>query len=174
MNLKRINTNLMDKAREYALQVLDNQIKLVEDAYNRGYADALKTIVSEPIPDGYDTFLDLGLDSGLLWTRTPHHRSSNYFAELGYYEALKIGIPTLEQFEEMISRCKVFKKDREYRGPSSKGIYYGFLSERHIWLKSDVVNDEATAVKFGEDGSYEIKKAFVGSKFYCLRVKEKE
>lgn len=164
----------MNKAREYALQVLENQIKLVEEAYNRGYADAQKTVISASVRDVYDTFVDLGLDSGILWTRTPHHRSSNYFGEHSYHEALQLGLPTVEQFEEMINRCRVFRNAEEYRGPSGKGIYYRVLNGHSIWLKSDVVDDEATAVKFGEGGAYEIKKAFVGSRFYCLRIKEKE
>lgn len=65
----------------------------------------MKNVPHEPIVEENDTFVYLMLDSGTMWTDNVHRLSNGYHA-LGYYYALKYGLPTQEQFEEMFTFCR--------------------------------------------------------------------
>lgn len=162
-----------DKAKEYAQEVLKDQLAAVANAYIQGYNDAMASQNHEPIKEGKDRFVDLGLDSGTLWTYRPHYKMG-HFQSVGFHEAINYGIPTKEQFEEMLTRCR-YHKDYEFVGPSSESVYFVFTGSSHkrVWIKSDVVNDEALTCRLHSDGSYEFERLFVGERLRIMRVKNK-
>lgn len=172
----KANSDLLANARAYALEALKDQLQAVENAYLQGYNDALETIKVEPIYDGCDTFVDMGLDSGTMWTN--HVCSEDrHSRHVGYYDALQYGIPTEEQFEELFSRCKYTQPTKRYSfshivGPSSESITCSSTG-LVIWVKSDVINDEALTCVLNTDGSHEYVRKFVGEKLHILRVKNK-
>lgn len=169
------NENLTAKAQAYAQEVLKEQLDAVANAYIKGYNDGMgdQPKFQESVTDGYDTFVDLGLESGTLWTDRPHC-SINGIIGLGYYDALKYGIPTREQFEEMQKKC-VQKNKISFRGPSSKQITFDFGRAElyRAWVKSDVVDDKALAFYVRDDGSCGFERTFVGHWLCFMRVKNK-
>lgn len=171
------NINIEERARAYAQEALKEQLDAVANAYIQGYNDAMANQVHEPISELYDKFVDMGLDSGTMWLHEPSSKTSNQWRDCGYYEALDYGLPTMEQFEEMFARCKMKAGSRVFTllGPSSNYIRVVFAQNnwQRVWVKSDVVNDEAIACRFLDNGEHEYVRHFVGEKLRILRVKNK-
>lgn len=171
----KANSDIQANARAYALEALKNQLQAVEQAYIQGYNDAMAMIPREPIEEGKDKFQDAGLDSGTMWIQDLSHDGHNY-RYLGYYDALMYGIPTKDQFDELFSRSK-YKESKSgnypyFVSPSSAEICCRKYDNK-IWVRSDVVNDEALSCLIRADGSHEYIRNFVGEKLQILRVKNK-
>lgn len=167
------NINIEERAKAYAQEALKEQLDAVANAYIQGWNDAMAQQIHEPIREGKDRFCDLGLDSGTMWTWRPHFEEGR-FKRVGYYDALKYGIPTVEQFEEMFNRCRP-SSNYTFLAPSSASLdfSYGTEEKKYVWVQSDVVNDEALACRIHSNGTYEFKRLFTGEALYIMRVKNK-
>lgn len=166
-----ITEELKAKAKEFAINSLQGQIDALADAYLKGYEDAMAAMPHEPIVEECDTFTDLMLDSGTMWTDFVH-RLSNGYHSLGYYAALRYGLPTQEQYEELFSQCR--RIGANYVGRNTNKIYVPMSSdEYYLWVKSDVINDEAYAYKIVNYQEPELVRIYVGTEQKFLRVKNK-
>lgn len=167
--------NLDEKAKEYALKAMKDQLEQVENAYKQGYADALKTVIREPFVDGKNTYVDLGLASGTLWTTYFAADNTGNTINCGYYQASMMNIPTQEQFEEMFKRCQTWSNSDaiHYVGPSSEIVRIWNRTTTIVWVKSDIVDDCALAYVFRYNSEPELKRVFVGQKHHVLLVKTK-
>jgi hypothetical protein len=104
---------ISEKAKNYADgKVLEALTAAVEnaytDGYKAGYNDAVEKLnngAQELESDGI-TYVDLGLPSGTLWTLKyfeDEEENTNY---LPYVKAAKLGLPTKEQVDELIEKCR--------------------------------------------------------------------
>ena len=104
---------ISEKAKNYADgKVLEALTAAVEnaytDGYKAGYNDAVEKLnngAQELESDGI-TYIDLGLPSGTLWTLKyfeDEEENTNY---LPYVKAAKLGLPTKEQVDELIEKCR--------------------------------------------------------------------
>lgn len=91
---------LKEKAHEYAIDALCNQIKALEDAYLAGYNEAKGIHIIDNVE-----YIDLGLPSRTLWSTKPvgwridnGEETCDLFT---YGEALEYNIPTEEQISEL-------------------------------------------------------------------------
>lgn len=167
-----ITEEIKAKAKEFAINALQGQIDAIADAYLKGYEDALKTVPHEPIVENYDTFQDMMLDSGTMWTSGFHKKYPSQVGEFCYYKALEYGLPTQEQYEELFSQCR--RMGARYVGRNANKIFLPQLSdEYYLWVKSDVINDEAYAYKIVNYQEPELVRIYVGTEQKFLRVKNK-
>ncbi len=136
-----------NKAKEYAEgKAVDALTVMIEQAYNDGYKAGYEDGLAnqEPAVDETDEdieiveqgvkYVDLGLPSGTLWS--PEYYGHNYrYAtdrKIPYIEAIKLNIPTEEQFKELEIICRQEKltnaSNRVY------GIRYTGRNGNHIDL----------------------------------------
>lgn len=170
-----ITEEIKAKAQEFAIKALQGQIDALADAYLKGYEDALKTIPHEPIVEEYDEFFDYMLDSGTMWTINFHKDKPNNYQILSYHEAKKYGLPTQEQFEELLANCREI--NGAYRGRNGQSIGLPIYScENHsmlFWVYSDVIENEALACRFTNNSAPIFERVFTGTPLYFFRVKNK-
>lgn len=167
-----ITEEIKSKAKDFALFALQGQIEMITDAYIKGYEDAMKVIPHEPIQDGQDSFQDLMLESGTMWTTDLHGNSFNDI-QAGYYEAFEYGLPTKEQYDELFAKCR--RDKNVYVGKNSRSVKIinakGFPS--YTWVKSEVINDEALAYEWTYMTEPKLVRRYTGFKSYFHRVKNK-
>jgi hypothetical protein len=100
--------SIEEKAKEYANgKALEAINAAIEQAYADGYNDGMRHIENEKleaIKDGVE-YVDLGLQSGTLWSSNYIKKSHGNKDCLPYLEASKLNIPTKEQFEELCREC---------------------------------------------------------------------
>lgn len=104
----------MEELRDRALKYADAKAKklltpAISQAYIDGYNDGWNakeeaTMVSFE-PEKVH-FVDLDLPSGTLWAKNYLVNDKGEFLYLKYKEAVNLGIPSLEQWEELKSHCK--------------------------------------------------------------------
>ena len=117
--------DIKERAKQYAESKAQEAItSAIEQAfvegYNQGYTEGRADEKnSRPVAtsvDDYDlvTFVDLGLPSGTKWSSNLLMKDGNacYFT---YDEAVKLNIPSLEQFEELISYSRSFSIHNEQK-----------------------------------------------------------
>lgn len=77
--------------------------KAFEEGYRKGKLDARPSVTV----DGVEYF-DLNLPSGTLWSTAPQSFAYGwYLNRLTYEDAKKLGLPTKEQWEELLEHCDV-------------------------------------------------------------------
>ncbi len=104
---------ISEKAKNYADgKVLEALTAAVEnaytDGYKAGYNDAVEKLnngAQELESDGI-TYVDLGLPSGTLWTLKYFEDDEENINYLPYVKAAKLGLPTKEQVDELIEKCR--------------------------------------------------------------------
>ena len=104
---------ISEKAKNYADgKVLEALTAAVEnaytDGYKAGYNDAVEKLnngAQELESDGI-TYVDLGLPSGTLWTLKYFEDEEENINYLPYVKAAKLGLPTKEQVDELIEKCR--------------------------------------------------------------------
>jgi hypothetical protein len=104
---------ISEKAKNYADgKVLEALTAAIEnaytDGYKAGYNDAVEKLnngVQELESDGI-TYVDLGLPSGTLWTLKYFEDEEENINYLPYVKAAKLGLPTKEQVDELIEKCR--------------------------------------------------------------------
>lgn len=139
---------LKDKAREYAINVLEEQIAKVAQAYSDGYMQAYKEIAALPVEEDGVTYEDLGLPSGTLWSRDIITTNDPFDSHLclPHAKAQVLNVPTKTQIDELFSICKIVtcNNDRiEVTGPNGNKIC---LPKHFFWIKDcNVVDYKAMA-----------------------------
>lgn len=102
--------NIIERGKKYAEgKALSALNAAIEQAYIDGYNDGLKHLENEKLEamkEGVE-YVDLGLKSGTLWSSRYVNDSYTSQNRLPYIEALKLNIPTKEQFEELCRECFV-------------------------------------------------------------------
>ena len=186
--------NITEKAKEYAegkaMEALTSAIeKAYTDGYNAGLNDASKSkgieFPRQIVEDGVK-YVDLGLDSGTLWSFSYLTDDKNGVRYVTYEEALKLNIPTKKQFEEMKKRCQMLHrntKDGHYI--SCIGIHgehielhdsyiyrAGFANNKNVycfWLKNE--NEPENDTVECASGNSSDSKQFIGYKLPVMLVK---
>ena len=199
--MENLNERAANYAAEKANELLANAIaQAYADGYRDGYNEAENKGNSAGIDDA--EVFDLGLPSGTWWSLEYLKDEKGDADYLPYPDASKLGLPTLEQVEELIKRCK-------WQGSwsSSRQTFYGadcqgasgriieFLSfgykegeklvgvphygggVAYFWIQDVEDGDEKKAVRIYdvEDGKpkMEIVKIFSGYKLPVLIVRQK-
>lgn len=159
-----------NKAREYALKVLEDEIQRIEDAYRKGFDDASYYIAKPAIEIDGVSYNDMGFKSKTFWT-SKMLSAGRYFTRLPYGEALKYGLPTKEQFEEMFERC-IREDDWTFLAPTGNSIRWWENDKRcRVWVKSDVVDDKALAFELKEGELPKLVRIFTGTQLCFFSVK---
>lgn len=167
-----ITEEVKKKAKEFAVNALQGQIDALADAYLNGYEDALKTVPHDYIIDKNDTFVDLVLESGTMWSTTVHKLKNSEPKEMDYSSAVRFGIPDKEQFEELFVNCKTHFK--HYYEKNGKAVVMYPLNECfYVWVKSKVSNFEAFAYKIVPGEEPTLVKRSIHFPAFFFRVKNK-
>ena len=186
--------DILEKAKSYAEEKAIKGINaLVEQAYIDGYNDGMKHHENEMldrIKDGVE-YVDLGLPSGTLWSSKFVMSDNDLMRKMAYLEASKINIPTLEQYEELLSNCEFRYKyqriDSYVRiiGVTGNSIIIKLviidnLNESpniHFWLKNEVDSNRklAACIEFhnNSDPVLSTKDLFMGLKLPVMLVMNK-
>ena len=169
---------LNEKAGVYAEKNVINVLKeafakVYADGYRDGYKDCEVEIPIE-LKSNQTEFVDLGLPSGTLWS-ADFEIDGEEVKYLPYEDAEKYGIPTKEQFNELLESCKwefncISSNAREYTciGPNGNHIVFssrGYklagtkreIEKIFFWVKSTSEDLTKEAVYLYYD-SGEIKK----------------
>lgn len=199
---------IMDKLKEkseiYASEKMNELMaKAIAQAYVDGYCNGYQDRDNENkesnfVDDEIEVY-DLGLPSGTLWS--PNYlKNEDEINYLPYVEAVKLGLPSKEQVDELVENCRwhgSFSSSRQtlYEafciGASGESISlttagYEMEDERvdagygnasaYFWIQDDDDGDEKYAVKIYNvrDGKpcMEIVKIFSGYKLPVLIVRK--
>ncbi len=106
MDIKTISDNY---AAEHTSEIIKSAIaSAFADGYKQGYEDGF---IARPVEDNLSpkepNFIDLGLPSGTLWADDFLRDSEGKIKYLTFYEASKLNIPTIKQWEELNKFCKI-------------------------------------------------------------------
>lgn len=169
------------------------------DGYRNGYTDRDCEIEKLDYIEGQIDVHDLGLPSGTLWALNylkDDEENTNY---LPYAKAVKFGLPSKEQVNELIENCRwqgnfsssrmtlyaaicigatgeriSFESSGYKEGEVTVGAYYGGANA-YFWIYDEEDGDEKNAVRIYdvENGKpkMEIVKIFSGYKLPVLIVK---
>lgn len=104
-----IMIELTEKAAKYAAEkaneVIANALaKAYEDGYRDGYKDREEEIPVD-LRDNKTEYVDLGLPSGTLWAKEYEKENGNTLY-LPYEKAARLHLPTIEQWEELLTTCQ--------------------------------------------------------------------
>lgn len=108
---------IQEKAREFALKILEDQISAVEKAYLEGYEEGKSSVV---IPQVQSVILeediewhDFGLPSGKIWgfcqKKVTQSQANNY------------NLPSFDDVLEILKKCRI-TKDTVFDGMKAKSI----------------------------------------------------
>ena len=199
---------ISEKAKNYADgKVLEALTAAVEnaytDGYKAGYNDAVEKLNNgaQKLESDGITYVDLGLPSGTLWTLKYFEDEEENINYLPYVKAAKLGLPTKEQVDELIEKCRwqgEFSSTRvTFYGANCIGATgekisfysYGYKENDEIigapnygggnayfWIYDEEDGDEKNAVRIYdvENGKpkLEIVKIFSGYKLPVLIVRK--
>lgn len=198
--------NLEEKAELYAAEKMnDLMVKAIAQAYIDGYRDGCKDRDAESVKsndiEGELCVHDLGLPSGTMWTLNYLEDEGRGIRYLPYIKAVKLGLPSREQVEELIENCR-WQGEYSSTGLSFYGaICIGASGERisfesrgymeddrragapnygggnaFFWIHDEEAGDEKNAIKICgvTEGKprMEIVKIFSGYKLPVLIVRK--
>lgn len=134
---------LQRKAELYAAEKMNELMtKAIVQAYIDGYKDRDSEIMKMDYIEEEINVHDLGLPSGTLWSLNYLEDEEKETKYLPYIKAIKLGLPTKEQVEELIDNCK-------WQGESSSSglTFYGAIciganGERIAFNSSGYMEDE--------------------------------
>lgn len=201
MNMENLNERAANYAAEKVNELLANAIaQAYADGYRDGYDDAENKGDTAEIVNA--EVFDMGLPSKTWWTLKyleDEKEDTNY---LSYPDASKLGLPTLEQVEELIKRCRwqgSYSSSRQTfygadcQGASGKIIeflsfgykegdklvgvpHYGGGSA-YFWIQDDEEGDEKNAIRIfnveDDKPKMEIVKLFSGYRLPVMLVRKK-
>lgn len=185
-------------AKQFAKQKVAELNNLIKEAYLKGYEHG-QLDAGVPININGVEYVDLGLPSGTLWSKT-----SLYYCDYGYrqnrfsyYEAQNLPIPTKAQWDEVQKFC-VFDKEniiglsggrigykRAPAGYFIRDLGEGCEEDKNMfWLKGDIDNENKAStmiydLKLTKNNqityTYKgVSRHFIGYKLPVFLVKNKE
>lgn len=161
---------LKDKAREYAINVLEEQIATVAQAYSDGYMQAYKEIAALPVEEDGVTYVDLGLPSGTLWNRYILRKNEDSLDHylLPHAKAQVLSLPTKEQIDELFSICRVNSYSTYIKvvGPNGNEIN---LPRGSFWVKNNIVTDFKAMTYHSFNKEY--SESYTGNRHHVVLVK---
>lgn len=195
---------LENKAKIYAAEKVNELMvnaiaQAYMDGYQNGYSDRDKNIGESVCMEGDISVHDLGLPSGTQWTLGYFEDEYEGIQYLPYAKAAELALPSKEQVEELINKCR-WQGDFSSTGITFyRAICIGSNGERiildskgykedeltvgapnygggsaYFWIKDDEDGDEKNAVRiYGVKESkpmMEIVKIFSGYKLPVLLV----
>lgn len=194
------------KAEAYAAEKMNELMtkaiaQAYMDGYRNGYKDRNSEIEESGCMEGEICVYDLGLPSGTLWSLNYLNDESERTDFLPYIKAVKLGLPTKEQVDELIENCRWLG---EYS--SSRLTFYGAVcigangekitldskgyrvdeqtvgapnyggGSAYFWIYDEEEGDEKNAVRIYEvengKPKMEIVKIFSGYKLPVLIVRK--
>ena len=197
---------LQEKAEVYAAEKMNELMsKAIAQAYIDGYRDGYKDgnceMVNSNCVEGEIDVRDLGLPSGTLWTLNYLKDEKGRTDYLPYVKAVKLGLPTKEQVEELIENCR-WLGEYSSSGMSFYGAIcvgangekisfdsYGYMEDNrrvgapnyggghaYFWIYDEEDGDEKNAIRINGvvNGKprMEIVKIFSGYKLPVLIVRK--
>lgn len=138
--------NLEEKAQEYALAALQDQLELVKkayiDGYNAGKEDAIAPTLNPTSNEEVD-YIDLNLPTKDQWSLQLIDKETGLPLQLPYTKVKDWAIPTVEDIKNLTSNTKRIKKENgeEYL-LATNGVEYPMFGD--IWLKDVQSDTEAT------------------------------
>lgn len=193
---KRAETYAAEKMNELMAKAI---AQAYIDGYQNGYNDRAGEILKQDCIEANIDVNDLGLPSGTMWAPNYLKNEEDSTDYLSYIEAAKLGLPTKEQVDELIVKCRWqasysssgltvykvvcigasgerilfetvgYRKDEKWVDASYGGAY------AYFWIKDDENGDEKNAVKIYDvkDGKphIEIVKVFSGYQLPVLIVR---
>lgn len=153
-----MENDIVNKAREYAINKLNSQIDIIASAYVDGYNKAKGIITTDDME-----YIDLGLPSGTKWaTRyigaTDEHPEGS---RMVYYDAINYKLPTKEQYLELRSLRNAIVDDKvKFYGLNGNVLsipFSGFINGKdkysdqlRLWIKGENIegNDILAGVYF--------------------------
>lgn len=201
-----IMNELQEKAEAYAAEKLNELMsKAIAQAYMDGYQNGYKNrdceIEKSDHAEGGICVHDLGLPSGTLWSLNylkDEYEDTEY---LPYVKAVRLGLPTKEQVDELIENCrwhgdfsssritfygavcigangeKITLKSNGYKVDERTvdGPNYGG-GNAYFWIYDEEEGDEKNAVRIyyveNDKPKMEIVKIFSGYKLPVLVVRK--
>lgn len=174
--------------------ILSSLIKKIYMAgYRKGKQDSQQTITIDNVE-----YFDLGLPSGTLWSCAPQYFHYGWHLYLNTYEeAKKLGLPTKEQWEELLLNCDIFNKESKWGlprliGPNGQRLGYPLCKNDSVkyttytlgenckkgrnkfWLLSEPDNNHLVDVIVFDKNVLEYDKHFTGYRLPYFLVKKKE
>ena len=121
-------------AAQYSEQKTEEIKNLIKEAYLKGYEQGCLESTHSINYYGVE-YVDLGLPSGTLWSKTSlQYESYGYKQKLFSYEETKnLQIPTVEQWEELCKYCHFF--GHSIIGPNGQRIGYN-KAPAGYWIKT--------------------------------------
>lgn len=162
--------DIKEKAREYALNVLSEDISKIEQAYLDGYKEGQLLSTGSIIDEDGIEYFDLGLPSGTMWSKCLTEKDDIFQCiQLPYLSAKELNIPTMEQVEEL-KTCKITgpSGSKNYIGPNGNSIRY----TSYFWIKNDAPEDNFSYLYSTHRA--EIEKGYIGDKHCIVLVKNRE
>ena len=167
---------LQERAETYAAEKMNELMakaiaQAYIDGYQNGYNDRAGEILKQDCIEANIDVNDLGLPSGTMWAPNYLNNEKDRTDYFPYIKAAKLGLPTKEQVDELIAKCRwqgsysssgltlynavcigasgeriLFETDGymkdEKRVDASSGRAYAYF-----WIKDDEDGDEKNAVK---------------------------
>lgn len=200
--------DIQERAESYAVEKMNDLMnRAIAQAYSDGYRDGYKDRGVDSVKldsvEGEICVHDLGLPSGTMWTLNyiEDEEGGGGISYLPYVKAVKLGLPSKEQVDELIENC------RWQGNSSSSGLsFYGAIcigasgekisfdslgymeddrrvvapnyggGSAYFWIHDEEEGDEKNAVRIYsmENGKpkLEIVKIFSGYKLTVLIVRK--
>lgn len=181
--------DINEKAKEYAEgKALEAITNAIEGAYASGYKEGYQAGLDDREPEAFGDenedveYVDLNLPSGTLWSTDYLYDECSDYKYLAYNEAIKLNIPTKEQFEELRDYCEEFKYNNSFRYLGSNGNFLSIRFSKVIkadiadwnndfwfWLKDEELGTCATSLNKDK-----VATVFTGYKMPVMLVKNKK
>lgn len=167
--------DIENKAQEYALNVLDECINKVKQAYIDGYNAGKAECPSIPqnITEDGVTYIDLSLPSGTLWSMPLRDKDGRNLLWLPFNKVKDLELPTEADYEELKKYTKTcLNGNSDYEYLSVDGVRYIILNYVTFWLKDK--KDEMNAKCVDRKYASHISSTFIGESNCVVLVKRKK
>lgn len=152
---------LQERADIYAAEKMNELMaRAIAQAYIDGYQDGYNKRCAEGgesvyMEDGI-TVYDMGLPSGTLWSLDYLNDGDGHTCFLSYAKAAKQGLPSIEQVEELIEKCRWLGDYSSSGLTFYRAVCIGATGERISFNSSGYKQDERTvgAPNYGGGSAY--------------------
>lgn len=159
-----------DKASAYANEAELTFKEVIKAAYLKGFEDGFNSVsVDKSRIIGDLKFIDLGLPSGNLWCFYKNINSSFSFSE-----AVDLGLPTVEELNELVSCCGISYDygTIHFSGKNGNNLRCYINNVRKVWYAQDYDKSSSGTYAYRLD-AYNIKeKTFSQDRLPVLLVRK--